>query len=168
VDGATVVGVAALDSGVVTAASAAAASAAAGSAAASGLTAGSAGGSEESALLEFIHPALALTGLTFWIFFVVTNGRWFAWIAFGIVVAAILAGLTWVFSNWRKTATRDRPHSGSPAPPESTASPRAAADAESTAGHGGFPAHLVLAHGLAAACTLALVVLSALAATAHP
>jgi hypothetical protein len=189
-DGATVVGVAALASGAVTAGGATASGATAGgagSATAGGATAGGAAGSEESALLEFIHPALALTGLTFWIFFVVTNGRWFAWIAFGVVVAAILVGLGWALSNWRKTTARDRPHPGSAATPQgttnpnatadrestastaSTANPSAAADVESTAGYGGgFPGHLVLAHGLAAACTLALVVISAIAATAHP
>ena len=97
-------------------------------------------GAEGSPLLEFTHPLLALTGLTFWIFFVMTDDRLFAWIAFGVVVATVLAGLSWALLT-RRVARR--------------------ADREAAA----FPAHLVMIHGLAAACTLALVVISAIIAT---
>ena len=83
---------------------------------------------------------LALLGLTFWIFFVMTGDRLFAWIAFAVVVATVLAGLSWVIVS-RRTARRRAGHPGA-------------------AGHG-FPAHLVMIHGLAAACTFALVVISA-------
>jgi hypothetical protein len=142
-EGATVVGVAALASGVL----------AASGTVASGAAPGSAAGGGESALLEFIHPALALTGLTFWIFFVVTSGRVFAWIAFGVVVAATAAGASWAFTGWRKASTAGRPAEAR------------RPDSEGAVAHG-FPGHLVLAHGVAAACTLALVVIAAVAA--HP
>ena len=96
-------------------------------------------GAGESPLLEFTHPLLALTGLTFSIYFVMTDDRLFAWIAFGVVVATVLASLSWALLTRR--VARRRP---SPAV---------------------FPAHLVMIHGLAAACTLALVVISAIIAT---
>jgi heme exporter protein D len=92
-----------------------------------------------SPLLEFTHPALALLGLTFWIFFVMTGDRLFAWIAFGVVVATVAAGLGWELSR-RRTARQ-----------ETADGPR-------------FPPHLVLAHGAAAVCTFALVVIAAVAA----
>jgi hypothetical protein len=95
---------------------------------------------EGSPLLEFSHPALALLGLTFWIFFVMTGDRLFAWIAFGVVVATVAAGLGWELGR-RRRAARQRAADG----------PR-------------FPPHLVLAHGAAAACTFALVVIAAVAA----
>ncbi len=107
---------------------------------------------EGSPLLEFIHPMLALLGLTFWIFFVMTDDRLFAWIAFGVVVATVLAGLSWVIitrqAARRRTALRrDR-------------EPGAAGHGAGAAGHR-FPAHLVMIHGLAATGTFALVVISA-------
>lgn len=94
----------------------------------------------DTALLEFSHPALALTGLTFWIFFVVTSVRVFAWIALGVVAATIAAGLAWAVTGWRR------------------------ARATSAPGESGLPLRLMLIHGLAAACTLALVVIGAVAA----
>jgi hypothetical protein len=124
-DGATVVGAAALAS--ITAPDGGAAPGAGGPEA------------EGSPLLEFMHPLLALTGLTFWIFFVMTDDRLFARIALGVVVAAVLAGLSWAAATRRAAGRAGR---------------RTAA----------FPAHLVMIHGLAAACTLTLVVISALTA----
>lgn len=90
---------------------------------------------EGSPLLEFTHPALALTGLTFWIFFVMTGDRPFAWVSAGVLMVAILAGVSWVFASRRQ---RDP---------------------------GGlrFPPRLVLLHGAAAMGTLALVVIAAVA-----
>ena len=89
---------------------------------------------EGSPLLEFSHPALALTGLTFWIFYVVTDVKVFGWIGFGVVLAAIALGISWVLTGRR--------HAGLA---------------------GGFPGHLVLLHAGAAACTLALAAVSVLA-----
>ena len=96
-------------------------------------------GAEGSPLLEFVHPLLALTGLTFWIFFTMTDDRLFAWIAFGVVVATVLAGLSWAVMS-----RRARRQDGS--------DPAA------------FPAHLLMIHGLAAASTVTLVVISAITA----
>jgi len=111
---------------------------------------------EGSPLLEFVHPALALLGLTFWIFFVMTGDRAFAWVAFGVVVATVAAGLSWELVN-RRIARRH------------------AAAADGSAGTGGFagtgpgglsfPGHLIVLHGVAAAATLALVVIAAVAAS---
>lgn len=108
---------------------------------------------EGSPLLEFVHPALALLGLTFWICFVMTGYRLFAWIAFGVVVATVAAGLGWEFSRrhamQRKAAAGRRDGGGGP---------------DGTSDGPGFPPHLVLAHGAAAVCTFALVVIAALVA----
>ena len=124
-DGATVVGAAALAS--ITAPQ--------------GGTAPGGGGpeAEGSPLLEFMHPLSALTGLTFWIFFVMTDDRLFAWIAFGVVVTTVLAGLSWAALTRRAARRPGR-------------EPAA------------FPTHLVMIHGLAAACTVTLVVISAITA----
>jgi hypothetical protein len=109
----------------------------------SGERAGAAGpAAEGSPLLEFIHPALALLGLTFWICFVASGDRLFAWIAFGVVVATVVAGLGWEIAR-RRTAGRreDKP------------------------GGASFPPHLIMLHGAAAACTFALVVIAAVVAS---
>jgi hypothetical protein len=98
---------------------------------------------EGSPLLEFIHPALGLFGLTFWIFFVMTGDRLFAWLAFGVVMIAVVAGLSWELINRRQARRR----------------------AQQTDGGLNFPPHLIALHGAAAACTVALVVLAAVAAT---
>jgi hypothetical protein len=98
---------------------------------------------EGSPLLEFTHPALALLGLTFWICYVMSGYRVFAWVAFGVVVATIAAGLGWEAVR-RRTVRR---RAGKPG-----------------GGGAGFPAHLIMLHGFAAVCTLALVVITAAAA----
>jgi hypothetical protein len=102
---------------------------------------------EGSPLLEFLHPLLALLGLTFWIFFVMTTDRLFAWIAFGVVVATVLAGFSWALVT-RQAERREASR----------------ADREPAAAGVSFPARLVMMHGLAAACTFALVVISAVTA----
>jgi hypothetical protein len=109
---------------------------------------------EGSPLLEFTHPALALLGLTFWIFFVMTGDRIFAWVAFGVVVATVAAGLSWELSR-RRTA---RGHAAADPGGGGHGGPDGAADGPR------FPPHLVLAHGAAAACTFALVVIAAVVA----
>lgn len=100
---------------------------------------------EGSPLLEFVHPALALVGLTFWIFFVMTGYRTFAWVAFGVAAATVTAGLSWELAA-RRTARRCRGEQG-----REQAGPS-------------FPPHLITMHGLAAACTVALVVIAAVTA----
>jgi hypothetical protein len=94
----------------------------------------------EHPLLEFSHPALAVTGLACWMMFVFVHYRPMAWIAFGILVAAICLGLTWLARN-------------------------AQALREHASAAWGFPPKLVLIHGLAAAVSIALTVLTALTAS---
>jgi hypothetical protein len=96
----------------------------------------------EHPLLEFSHPALGLIGMGLWFVYVGTrHATPLAWASFGILVAAIAAGLSWLARNW--LATR---HGGRPA-------------------RAGFPPRLILLHGLAATATFALAVLTALAAS---
>lgn len=53
------------------------------------------------ALAEFTHPALAITGLAFWLIYVMSRDRLFAAIGFGIVLGTIVAGLSWFTTNLR-------------------------------------------------------------------
>jgi hypothetical protein len=93
----------------------------------------------EHPLLEFAHPALAVTGLACWIMFVFVHYRPMAWISLGILVITLSAGLGW-FARNRRAAAR---HPG-------------AAWA--------FPPRLILLHGLGAAVAITLTVLTALTA----
>jgi hypothetical protein len=93
----------------------------------------------EHPLLQFCHPALALIGFGFWLGFVLVHYRPLAWISFGILVVTVSAGLGWLAAN--ALAARRR---------------RAAR---------AFPPRLIVLHGLAAAATLALTVLTALFAS---
>lgn len=53
------------------------------------------------ALAEFAHPALAITGLAFWVAYVLTRDRVFAAIGLGILLGAICAGVSWFTVNKR-------------------------------------------------------------------
>jgi hypothetical protein len=50
-------------------------------------------------LLEFSHPALGIIGLGCWFAFVGTRSHALAWVAFGILVMTIAAGLRWSVGN---------------------------------------------------------------------
>ena len=89
--------------------------------------------------LQFCHPALALIGFGFWLAFVFVHYRPLAWVSFGVLVVTLGAGLSWLTGN----TLAARRHRG--------AAP-------------GFPPRLIVLHGLAAAATLALTVLTALTA----
>ena len=95
------------------------------------------------ALLEFAHPACAITGLAFWLGFTLVHNRALGWIAVGLVAATASAGLTWFTANARaaslQAAKKDRDE---PAP--------------------SFNRRLVALHGAGAALTVVLVALSAL------
>jgi hypothetical protein len=93
----------------------------------------------EHPLLEFSHPALAVTGLACWFMFVFVHYHPFAWISFGILAATILLGLTWLVRN----AQAARHHAASA---------------------WNFPPQLVALHGAAAAIAISLTVLTALSA----
>jgi hypothetical protein len=90
----------------------------------------------EHPLLEFMHPALGLVGLGCWIAFVITRFRQFAWIALGVIVVTIAAGMIWY-----------------------AASARAARPARAH-----LPARRLAIHGASATVTLALAITTVLAA----
>ena len=93
----------------------------------------------EHPLLQFCHPALALIGFGFWLAFVLVHYRPLAWVSFGVLVVTLGAGLSWLTGN---TLAARRHHGAAPA----------------------FAPRLIVRHGLAAAATLALTVLTALTA----
>jgi hypothetical protein len=95
--------------------------------------------SGEHPLLEFSHPALALTGLGFWFAFTLVHYRTFAWISLGVLVATVGAGLGWLAGS-RLAARR-----------------RAAAARV-------FPSRLIVLHGMGATAVFALTLLTALSA----
>jgi Flp pilus assembly protein TadB len=94
----------------------------------------------EHPLLEFSHPALALTGLACWFMYVFVRYTPFAWISFGILMVAIAIGLSWMVHNLRAARHRLK-------------------------GAWHFPPRLVLLHGTAAAVAIVLSVLTALSAS---
>jgi len=94
----------------------------------------------EHPLLEFSHPALAVTGLAVWFMFTFIHYHPMAWISFGILVATIAAGLAWFIGN-RRAARHD---------------PKTAWT---------FPPRLIALHGTVAAIAIALTVLTALTAS---
>ena len=93
----------------------------------------------EHPLLQFCHPALALIGFGFWLGFVLVHYRPLAWISFGILVVTVSAGLSWLAANALAARRRQAARA--------------------------FPPRLIVLHGLAAAATLALTVLTALFAS---
>jgi hypothetical protein len=106
----------------------------------------------EHPLLEFSHPALALLGLGLWFIYVGTGHRALAWVAFGVLVLTIGAGLSWLIRSAR-SARAARAAQGEPTG-QAAGRPRR-----------GLSARLVLLHGLLATATFALVVLTALVAS---
>jgi hypothetical protein len=89
-------------------------------------------------LLEFTHPALAVTGLAFWAMFTFVHYRPMAWIAIGILLITICIGLAWLAGGRRERRRED------------------------VGWH--FPPRLVALHGLAATLTIVLTVVAALVA----
>jgi hypothetical protein len=94
----------------------------------------------EHPLLEFSHPALAITGLALWFGFTFVHYRPFAWASLAILVVAIGLGLSWLIRNAQAVRRQAR------------AAWR-------------FPRQLVVLHGLAAAIGISLTVLTALSAS---
>ncbi len=103
----------------------------------------------EHPLLEFAHPALGLLGLGLWFIYVGTGHRPLAWVAFGVLVLTIGAGLSWLVRSAR-SARGEREAPGE----REAGGPRRA-----------LPPRLVLLHGLLATATFVLAVLTALAAS---
>lgn len=94
----------------------------------------------EHPLLEFCHPALAVTGIACWLMFVLVHYRPFAWIAFAILILTTAAGLGWL-----------------------AASRRAAGNGAEPTWQ--FPPRLVALHGLAVTLAIVLTVLTAISAS---
>jgi hypothetical protein len=94
----------------------------------------------EHPLLEFSHPAMATIGIACWTMFAFVHYQPFAWIAFGVLLATIGIGLTWLTSNQR--AARRQPSAA-----------------------WSFPPRLIATHGLFAALSIALTVLTAVVAS---
>ena len=94
----------------------------------------------EHPLLEFSHPALGVTGIACWMMFTFVHYRPLAWIAFAILVLTLLLGLGWLIRN-RQAASRGASATWS------------------------FPTRLIWVHGLVAASSLVLSVLTAILAS---
>ena len=94
--------------------------------------------------LIFGHFGLAAIGLVLWIIYVAVDSEGLTWIAFIAALAAALLGFT-MLARWIPTYR---------------SAPVAAGDAEPAERH--FPLLVVVGHGLLAATTLVLVLLSAL------
>lgn len=94
----------------------------------------------EHPLLEFSHPALAITGVACWFMYTFVHYRPFAWISFGILLATLTLGLAWFLRN-REAAHRR------------------------LAGAWTFPPRLIALHGAAAALSITLTVVTALVAS---
>jgi hypothetical protein len=88
--------------------------------------------------LVFGHFALAAIGLVLWIIYVVANESVLAWIAFVLLLVVALIGFT-MFARWLPVRRGDNVESR-------------------------FPLAVVLGHGILAATTLVLVLLTAVAA----
>ncbi|MBO0821602.1 MAG: hypothetical protein J2P26_12220 [Nocardiopsaceae bacterium] len=59
------------------------------------------------ALAEFTHPALAGIGFAFWLLYTISRDGVFGAIALGVLLGAIVAGLSWAFSNARAARKAD-------------------------------------------------------------
>lgn len=94
----------------------------------------------EHPLLEFFHPTLGLLGLGLWFIYLGTHHRPLAWVAFGVLVLTVTAGLSWLARSARAARAAGGPRRI-------------------------LPGRLALLHGVLATATFALVILTALAAS---
>jgi hypothetical protein len=94
----------------------------------------------EHPLLEFSHPALAITGVACWLMYTLVHYRPFAWISFAILVATLFVGVGWHLRN--RGATHRR-----------------------LSGSWTFPPRLLVLHGVAAGLSITLTVVTALVAS---
>jgi hypothetical protein len=105
-------------------------------------------------LLEFMHPALGIVGLGFWLAYVATKFGTFAWVSFGILIVTIAAGLTWYTVTHRRTrAAKGGANAG--------AAKAGAAKAEKPMKRR-LPSRRYLVHGTGAGLTLVLAVITLL------
>jgi hypothetical protein len=94
------------------------------------------GGSRLSPPMVFTHFVLAAAGLVVWIIYLVIDSDPLTWVAFVLLLPTALLGFT-MFARWLGSRQTSAPESG-------------------------FPIAVVLGHGLFAATTLVLVLLTAL------
>jgi hypothetical protein len=94
----------------------------------------------EHPLLEFSHPALAVTGIACWMMFTYVHYKPLAWIAVAILLATILLGLSWLARS--RQAARQHPTVAR-----------------------SFPPRLILLHGFVAGLSIVLSVLAVLTAS---
>jgi len=117
------------------------------------------------------HAALAATGLVVWIIYLASDTDALAWIAFGLLLVVALGGFTMlaIWLQQRRGVTTAGPARGTPAGATGAGSP-ATAGAGPAPGPGAapgrpaeqrFPIPVVAGHGLLAATTLVLVLLTA-------
>lgn len=115
----------------------------------------------------FGHMLLAAAGLVVWIIYVAVDKSALAWTAFGLLAAVALLGFT-MFALWLPTYRSARSgtpattpvHAGAPGAVGSYAGAEPAAASTPAERH--FPVPVVAVHGLLAATTLILVLLTAL------
>jgi hypothetical protein len=111
-------------------------------------------GSRFPAPVIFGHFALAAAGLILWIVYVAADKDALGWTALGLLAVVALLGFT-MFALWVPTFRAAHARAGTaPAPAAEPAAP-AAAPAERH-----FPVLIVAGHGLLAATTLVLVILT--------
>jgi hypothetical protein len=103
------------------------------------------------------HFGLAATGLVLWIIYIASDSDALAWIAFALLAVVALLGFT-MFAIWLQQRTGTGAAATAPGAGEGSIGPGGAAvqTAERR-----FPIPIVAAHGLVAAATLILVVLTA-------
>jgi len=99
----------------------------------------------------FAHLSLAITGFGVWVAYLALDREILAWAAFGLLALIVLLGLT-MFARWI-------PVYQGPATPSTQ---QAAGAALAVPAEGNFPLAVVTVHGLLAAATLVLVLLTAL------
>jgi hypothetical protein len=103
-------------------------------------------------VVVFTHLTLALSGLVVWAVYLLTDQQRLAWIALGTLTVIALLGLT-MFARWIPVHRGpDRPAAPVPSPGNPAAVPP----------ESHFPEAVVACHGLLAASTYVLVLLTAL------
>jgi hypothetical protein len=112
------------------------------------------GGSRLPVPVVFGHFLLAAAGLVVWIIYLIAGTKALAWAAFIILLPVALLGFT-MFARWLGVY-RARPAVAASAGPGAMAAPHTGAAERH------FPVWVVVAHGVLAATTLVLVLLTAL------
>ncbi len=112
----------------------------------------------EHPLLEFMHPALGVVGLGCWMAFVITRFSAFAWVALGVIVMTIAAGVSWYTASTRAAGAAGAAQGGQAKGPGTTTGPGPGSPAAR------YPVRRVLVHGSGAAVTFVLAIVTALIA----